>query len=147
MTSYQRKYERLAGVCDALRKVLRPPSNARASWTWPINGGCWRTAKNLSRFLRGPSPQPGEPPACVDVQPQKRRHPSGADDRTEDLARRERKAKRLAAKLFFKLDRQGIRYSLRRTAGVSGTVRRENLSLDEVERELDMWKLRGPHGG
>ena len=64
---------------------------------------------------------------------------------TEDLARRERKAKRLAAKLFFEL--QGIRYSLRRTAGVSGTVRRENLSLDEVERELDMWKLRGPHGG
>ena len=32
---------------------------------------------------------------------------------TEDLARRERKAKRLAAKLFFEL--QGIRYSLRRT--------------------------------
>ena len=27
--------------------------------------------------------------------------------RTEDLAHRERKAKRLAAKLFFKLDRQG----------------------------------------
>ena len=66
---------------------------------------------------------------------------------TEDLARRERKAKRLAAKLFFELDRQGIRYSLRRTAGVSDTVRRENLSSDEVERELDMWKLRGPHGG
>jgi hypothetical protein len=67
--------------------------------------------------------------------------------RTEDLECRERKAKRLAAKLFFKLDRQGIRYSLRRTAGVSSIVRRENLSLDEVERELDMWKLRGPHGG
>ena len=67
--------------------------------------------------------------------------------RTEDVARRERKAKRLADKLLFKLDRQGSRYSLRRTAAVSGTVRRENLSLDEVERELEMWKLRGPHGG
>ena len=67
--------------------------------------------------------------------------------RTEVVGRRERKAKRLADKLFFELDRQGIRYSLRRTAGVSGTVRRENLSLDEVERELEMWKLRGPHGG
>ena len=68
--------------------------------------------------------------------------------RTEDVSRRERKAKRLADKLFFKLDRQGRRYSLRRTAGVgvSGTVRRESLSLDEVERELEMWKLRGPHG-
>lgn len=53
-----------------------------------------------------------------------------------------RKAKRLADKLFFKLDRQGSRYSLRRTAAVSGTVRRENLSLDEYERELEMWKLR-----
>ena len=62
--------------------------------------------------------------------------------RTEDVARRERKAKRLADKLFFKLDRQGSHYSLRRTTGVSGTVRRENLSLDEVERELEMWKLR-----
>jgi hypothetical protein len=67
--------------------------------------------------------------------------------RTENVARRERKAKRLANKLFFKFDCQGSRYSLRRTAGVSGTVRLENLSLDEVERELEMWKLRGPHGG
>ena len=67
--------------------------------------------------------------------------------RTEDVARRERGAKRLADKLFFKLDRQGNLYSLRRTAGVSGIVRQDNLSLDEVERELEMWKLRGPHGG
>ena len=48
--------------------------------------------------------------------------------RTENVARRARKAKRLADKLFFKLDRQGSRYSLRRTTGVSSTVRRENLS-------------------
>ena len=45
--------------------------------------------------------------------------------RTEDVVRRERKAKRLADKLFFELDRQGNLYSLRRTAGVSGIVRRE----------------------
>ena len=37
--------------------------------------------------------------------------------RTEDVVRPERKAKRLADKLFFKLDRQGNLYSLRRTAG------------------------------
>ena len=96
----------------------------------------------------GHSPQPGGTTDCVDVQPQR----EGVTlveqtTRTEDVVRRERKAKRLADKLFFKLDRQGSRYSLRRTAGVSGTVRRENLSLDEVERELEMWKLRGPHGG
>lgn len=67
--------------------------------------------------------------------------------RKDDLARRERKAKRLADKLFFKLDRQGDRYSLFRTAGVSAAVSRENLSLDEVERELELWKLRGYQGG
>jgi hypothetical protein len=33
---------------------------------------------------------------------------------------RERKAKRLAEKLFFKLTRKGDRYSLCRTAGLSG---------------------------
>ena len=79
--------------------------------------------------------------------PKWRRHPSGADNKNRDVVRRERKAKRLADKLFFKLDRQGNLYSLRRTAGVSGIVRQDNLSLDEVERELEMWKLRGPHGG
>jgi hypothetical protein len=64
----------------------------------------------------------------------------------DDFARREHKAKRLAEKLFFKLDR-GEGYALCRTAGMSGPVHRENLSLDEVEQELELWKLRGPHGG
>jgi hypothetical protein len=67
--------------------------------------------------------------------------------RKEDLVRRERRVKLLAHKLFFKLDRDGDRYSLYRTAGVSDAVRRENLSLDEVEQELELWKLRGDHGG
>ena len=60
---------------------------------------------------------------CVDVQPQREGvtlvEPT---TRTEDVARRERKAKRLADKLFFKLDRQGSRYSLCHTAAVSGTT-------------------------
>ena len=85
---------------------------------------------------------------CVGVQPQR----EGVilvqqTTRTEDVVRRERKAKRLANKLFFQLDREVGGYSLHRTVAVSGTVSRENLSLDEVERELEMWKLRGPHGG
>jgi hypothetical protein len=65
----------------------------------------------------------------------------------QNLTSRERKAKRLAEKMFFKLTREGDRYSLCRTAGLSGPARRENLSLDEVEKELETWKLRGPHGG
>ena len=112
----------------------------------PIYSTLAPRAPRFDRLL-GPRLSPGEPPTCVDVQPQMEATLVEQTTTTEDLARRERKAKRLAAKLFFELDRQGIRYSLRRTAGVSGTVRRENLSLDEVERELDMWKLRGPHGG
>ena len=85
---------------------------------------------------------------CVGVQPQSEASPIVEQTTIpEDVARRERKAKRLANKLFFKLDRQGNLYSLRRTVAVSGTVLRENLSLDEAERELETWKLRGPHGG
>jgi hypothetical protein len=88
-----------------------------------------------------------ELPMCVDVQPKGRSPIVKQTTPIEDVVRRERKVRRLADKLFFKLDRKGDRYSLHRTAGVSGPVHRENLSLDEVERELEMWKLRGPHGG
>jgi hypothetical protein len=68
-------------------------------------------------------------------------------DQVENLTSRQRKAKRLAEKLYFKLTREGNRYSLCRTVGLSGPARRENLSLDEVEQELEKWKLRGYHGG
>jgi hypothetical protein len=61
----------------------------------------------------------------------------------QDLASRERKAMRLAKKMYFKLTRQGDRYSLCRTVCLSG----QNLTLDEVEEELETWKLRGYHGG
>ena len=64
-----------------------------------------------------------------------------------DLSSRERKVKRLSKSMYFKLTRQGDRYSLCRTVGLSGPARRENLTLDEVEEELETWKLRGPHGG
>jgi hypothetical protein len=65
----------------------------------------------------------------------------------QNFISRERKAKRLADQMFFKLKRHGDRYSLCRTAGLSGPARRENLTLDEVEEELEKWKLRGYHGG
>lgn len=65
----------------------------------------------------------------------------------KNLTSRERKAKRLADKLFFKLTREAGRYSLCRTVGLSGPAPREDLTLDEVEQELEKWKLRGYHGG
>jgi hypothetical protein len=47
--------------------------------------------------------------------------------------------------LFFKLEKQGDRYSLLRKIG--DHARRYNLTLDEVEHVLERWKLEGPHGG
>jgi len=64
-----------------------------------------------------------------------------------NVANRERKVKHLAKQMFFRLTREGDRYSLCRTAGLSGPARRDDLTLDQVEEELEKWKLRGYHGG
>ena len=60
------------------------------------------------------------------------------------LAGRERKAKRLAEKMFFCLEREGDHYTLWRTASGPEPIRRENLTLEEVEKELELFKLQGP---
>jgi hypothetical protein len=60
-------------------------------------------------------------------------------------AQRERAAFDLAERLFFKLERTGDRYSLRREVGEFAP--RTGLSLEEVEQLLERWKLQGPHGG
>src|SRR5262249_32343504 len=74
--------------------------------------------------------------------------PSQSNDQTpmrkNDLANRERKARRLAEKMYFKLEREGERYTLWSTAGIPEPIRREHLGIDEVEKELELWKLRGP---
>ena len=57
---------------------------------------------------------------------------------------RERKAQRLAVKMFFHLAAgEGDHYTLWKTAGPE-PIRRENLTLDEVEKELELFKLQGP---
>ena len=60
-------------------------------------------------------------------------------------ATRERNAEYLAERLSFDLEKQGDFYSLRRKTG--GFEPQHNLSLDEVEKVLQLWKLKGPHGG
>jgi hypothetical protein len=60
---------------------------------------------------------------------------------------REDRLRQLASKLFFTLEQNGSRYELYRDADVERPVRHEGLTLDEVEKIPNMWKLRGPHGG
>jgi hypothetical protein len=60
-------------------------------------------------------------------------------------AARERKARRLAEKLFFVLEGDDSGYSLLRKLGDFDP--QHGLTLDEVERILELWKLQGPHGG
>jgi hypothetical protein len=60
---------------------------------------------------------------------------------------RERHLRELAGKLFFTVEKDGARFTLRRHVDVSAPVAEENLTLDEAEAFLDTWKLRGLHGG
>jgi hypothetical protein len=60
---------------------------------------------------------------------------------------RERAVAHLAAELLFRIEKRGDRFTLERDADVGSRVRRENLTLDEVEELLETWKLRGFHGG
>jgi hypothetical protein len=50
-----------------------------------------------------------------------------------------------AERLFFELEKHGPRYSLYRKIG--GFTPQHNLTLDEIEKILELWKLQGPHGG
>jgi hypothetical protein len=60
-------------------------------------------------------------------------------------ASRERAAQYLAERLFFQLEKHGSLYSLSRKTGEF--TPQHNLTLDEVEKVLELWKLQGPHGG
>jgi hypothetical protein len=53
----------------------------------------------------------------------------------------------LAARLQFRVEKSGGRFTLTRTADVERPVRESNLTLTEAEKLLETWKLRGPHGG
>jgi hypothetical protein len=62
------------------------------------------------------------------------------------FAGRERAAEYLAERLFFEFEKQGGNsYALRRKLGKFEP--QNNLTLNEVEKVLELWKLRGPHGG
>jgi hypothetical protein len=52
----------------------------------------------------------------------------------------------LADQLYFTVEKNGDRFTLKRTVDVSEPVCETNLGLDEAEELLRGWKLRG-HGG
>ncbi len=62
-------------------------------------------------------------------------------------AQREQAARELAAQLLFRMEERNGRFSLYRDVDLPGAVRREDLTLEEVEELLETWKLRGFHGG
>ena len=62
-------------------------------------------------------------------------------------ADREQAMRDLAGRLYFNVEKRGSRYWLYRDVDVSKPVRRENLTLDEVEELLSTWKMHGFHGG
>jgi hypothetical protein len=53
----------------------------------------------------------------------------------------------LAARLQFKVEQHGDRFTLTRTADVSQPVVEDGLTLSEAEELLERWKLRGLGGG
>ena len=60
---------------------------------------------------------------------------------------REAQLRALAERLEFRMDGANGRYTLTRTVDLSRTEREVNLTLDEVEKLLETWKLRGLGGG
>ena len=65
----------------------------------------------------------------------------------ESEVEREARLRELAAKLFFTLERRGLRFALYRDVDVARPVRHDGLTIDDVEDVLNTWKLRGLHGG
>ena len=57
------------------------------------------------------------------------------------------KVRKLAERLQFKVERNGDRFTLTRTADVSQPVVEDGLTLPEAEELLERWKLRGLGGG
>ncbi len=64
---------------------------------------------------------------------------------TQKQSEREAHMRVLAGKLEFTVEKTGNRFTLIRTANVTPPVREERLTLDQAEKLLETWKLRG-HG-
>jgi hypothetical protein len=73
------------------------------------------------------------------------RQRTSQNKKSRTVASRYRAAEYLAERMFFDLEKHGDRYSLSRKIG--GFAPQRNLTLNEVEKVLELWKLQGPYGG
>jgi len=64
-----------------------------------------------------------------------------------EQSKREARLRALAEKLEFNVERHSGRFTLTRTIDVEKPEREDNLTLEQAEKLLETWKLRGPHGG
>jgi hypothetical protein len=60
---------------------------------------------------------------------------------------RERHLFHLAGLLSFAVEKQGDRFGLTRAADVERPLHQDGLTLEQAEDILNLWKLRGLHGG
>ena len=64
-----------------------------------------------------------------------------------DDAERKQRLRHLASGLLFDVQEKDGGFTLTRTADVTTPVHEEDLSFAQAEELLNIWKLRGPHGG
>ena len=69
------------------------------------------------------------------------------DETKQDPSGREQKMRALAEELQFRVEQNGDRFTLTRTAELTRPERAENLTLAQAEELLERWKLRGLGGG
>ena len=60
---------------------------------------------------------------------------------------REAHLRDLAERMHFRMEKSGERFTLTRTIDLPRPARETDLTLDEVQEVLDIWKLRGLSGG
>jgi hypothetical protein len=110
--------------------------------------GYWRfRAKNTRELAEGVKEE-NERAIILNVAAQYEQLASMAEERRrQQLHEREEHLRKLAEQLLFTVEKSGEHFTLTRTADVPQPVRGKDLSLDEAEKLLETWKLRGPHGG
>ena len=110
--------------------------------------GYWRFRAKNARVLAKGVKEENERAIILNVAAQYEQLASMTEERRRhQLHEREAHLRKLAEQLLFTVEKNGEHFTLTRTADVERPVCEKDLSLDEAEKLLETWKLRGPHGG